>query len=148
MSSLEHHPTELPLPAQQLRFAVWPSPLLLHTANLFALPFNQQQRLSMLLQLFFPPPNSCPGHFPKQENMEQLWGKAKTVDAFLCAFSILNHTVPVCVYTVEKKHSEWQSWGSENRQANSQMSLLVSPAWHTWPFSSTATKNSSKNPTA
>lgn len=62
--------------------------------------------------------------------MEQLWGKAKTVDAFLCAFSILNHTVPACVYTVEKKHSEWQSWGSEDRPIPRCPSWCPQPSTH------------------
>lgn len=79
----------------------------------------------------FPPSlNSCPGHSPKQENTEQPWGKAKAVDAFLLVFSILKHAVPTCVYTVERKHCEQQSWGSKDRPIPRCLSWCPQPSTH------------------
>lgn len=119
-SSHQAAPSRSPLSSQQLRFAVWPSPLLLHAANPFASPFNQQPPLSMLLKLLSPLPwTPVQDILPGKENAEQLGEKAKDSGRFsacaLSAMSILNHAVPMCVYTVKTKHSEWQSRGSEDR---------------------------------
>lgn len=63
MFALEHHPTELLLPApgsaySNSQLTAWLSPLLLHIVNVFASPFNQQPPLSTLLQLLSPLPST------------------------------------------------------------------------------------------